>query len=120
MPSGVPLYFGRVFGSYIRNLAAGERARVDFVYQANCVAPQGSILNIPGEATNNVHIRCDGPALVQYSVNDPNINEMYGGILAPAIARELKWPDTVVKSVNLLCLDLNGSISTAVAVECSK
>jgi hypothetical protein len=117
---GIPLFYGRVFGSYVINLAVGQRARIDFVNLGNCVAPAGSIINIPGEAANNVHLRCDGPAFVQYSVNAPNINEMIGGTVNNVTARELKWPDTIIKSVNLLCLPTGDSLFTNVAIDVQK
>jgi hypothetical protein len=116
-PHGDPLYFGQVYGSYIKNLPVGQYARIDFVYIGRCVAPMGSIINVPGMAANNVHIRNDGAALIQYSVNGANINEMIGGILAPTISRELKWPDTIVKSVNIFCLPLNDALFSSTSVE---
>jgi hypothetical protein len=121
MPSyGVPLYYGRVFGSYITDLAVGEYARIDFVHLGKCKATPSSIINVPGEAGSNVHIRNDGPCIVQYSVNSSSINEMIGGFLGINSPRELKWPEAVVKSVNLLTIATGDSIFANVAVEMQK
>jgi hypothetical protein len=121
MPAyGIPLYFGRVWGSYIRNLPVGQYARIDFVHLGNCTAPSGSTINVPGEASNNVHIRNDGPCLIQYSVNGSTLTDMIGGFIAVNMMRELKWPDTVVKSVNLYCWETGASMFANIAVEIQK
>lgn len=120
MPTGIPLYYGRVHGSYVRNLPVGQYARIDFVHLGQCSAPSGSTINVPGEASNNVHIRNDGPCLVQYSINGSNIQDMVGGFIAVNMARELKWPDTIVKSVNLFCWETGASMFANVAIEIQK
>lgn len=118
--AGVPSYYGRIFGSYIKNLAVDQKARIDLVHLGKCVYPTGSIINVPGEASSNIHVRNDGPCLIQYSINGADINDMIGGILAPTIARELKWPDTVVKSVNILCLSTADNLFASASVEILK
>jgi hypothetical protein len=117
---GKPLYFGRVFGSYITDLPVGEYARIDFVHLGKCVATSSSIINVPGEAGSNIHIRNDGPCTVQYSVNSTTIQEMIGGFIAVNMSRELKWPEAVVKSVNLFCIATGNSMFANVAVEMQK
>jgi len=118
--AGEPLYYGRVYGSYLTNLPVGQKARIDFLSQNNCVYPSGSIINVPGEATNNIHIRNDGPCIIQYSVNGGDIEDMIGGILATTISRELKWPDTIIKSVNVLCLPTGANLYASISVEVMK
>lgn len=117
---GIPLYFGIVYGNYITNLAVGQKARIDFTAPGKCVVPAGSTINVPGEAVNNIHIRCDGPAFVQYSTNAPNINTMIGGTVNTLTGRELKWPDTIIKSINLLCMATGDSLFTNIAVDVTK
>lgn len=117
---GVPNYYGRVFGSYIKNLSVDQRARIDLIHYGKCVYTSGSIINIPGEASNNIHVRNDGPCNIQYSINGADINDMVGGILAPTIARELKWPDTIVKSVNILCLATSNNLFANASIEILK
>ena len=63
---GFPLFYGKVYGCFIANLIIGAKARIDFVIPANCVFPDSnSIINVPMEAVNNVHIKNVGPANVQ-------------------------------------------------------
>ena len=120
MARGIPLYYGTVYGSYLTNITVGARARINFVNLGDCVYPSGSIVNIPGEAVNNVHLRCDGPAYIQYSINAPSIKEMIGGTVTAQSPRELKWPDTIIKSVNVLALPTGDSLFTNVAIDVQK
>ena len=115
-PFGDPVYYGKIYGTFFDNLAIGQVARIDFVYRGKCVVPNGTILNIPGQAVNNIHVRCDGPAKVRYSINAENINENFGEVLAPTIAREVKTPDTIIKSVNLVGYAYGDQLFTAVSV----
>lgn len=117
---GVPLYYGRVYGSYITDLTVGERARIDFVHLGNCKAPPSSIINVPGEACSNVNIRNDGPCIVQYSVNSTTIDEMIGGFLNVNMPRDLKWPEAVVKSVNVMPIATGGSIFANISIDVQK
>jgi hypothetical protein len=45
---------------------------------------------------------------------------MIGGFIAVNMMRELKWPDTVVKSVNLYCWETGASMFANIAVEIQK
>lgn len=114
--------YNRVYGSYMADLVIGNMYRIDFVNLANCkIEPNvGGIINIPGEAVNNLYLRNDGPCLIQYSINGSNINEMIGGVLAKTMIRELSWDKSNIKSVNITPITTGASTGASVAIDVSK
>ena len=117
MTAGDEVYFSQVYGSYLENCVVDKFYRIDFVNQGGSVVPTGSRVNVPGRAVNNVYIRNDGPALVQYSVNGANIQEMKGGVLVVNNPRDLKFKDTNCKSVNFYILQTGSNLFATINVE---
>lgn len=114
--------YNQVYGSYLVNAVVGEIFRIDFVFRNNSVVTKDSntILNVPGEAVDNLYIRNDGPASIQYSVNAPNKNELIGGVLVATMNREFKWDKANIKSVNIFIKNDGVNLMSSVAIDVSK
>ena len=106
-----------VYGSYLKGLQIGQLYRVDFVLHNECKVPPGSHLNIPGVATDNVHIRNDGGAPIIYSTNAPNINVVQGGYMIKDKERDLKFQKTNLKSVNIYVVNDGVNLLADVAID---
>ena len=115
--AGDEVYFSRIYGSYLMNMSVNGRYRIDFVNQSGCVVPDGSILNIPGRAVNNLYIRNDGPCAIQYSVNGASIEDMIGGVMTTGQNRDIKFKDTNLKSVNIFVITTTNSLFSTIDIE---
>lgn len=114
---GDEVYFSRCYGSYLENCTINKFYRIDFYNQGGSVAPSGSIINVPGRAVNNVYIRNDGPALVQYSINGADLQDMIGGVLVVNNPRDLKFKDTNCHSVNFFIMPTQSYLFATINVE---
>jgi hypothetical protein len=114
---GDEVYFSRCYGCYLINCTVDEFYRIDFVNQGGSVVPIGSIVNVPGRAVNNIYVRNDGPALVQYSINGGELQDMIGGILVVNNPRDLKFKDTNCHSVNFYIRPTGGNLFATIDVE---
>lgn len=112
------LYSGIIYGYYFENMVAGKIYRLDFVYSGHNILPDNDdTINAgsPGEAVDNIYIRCDGTDPIRYSLNAENEYKMVGGVITKDTPpREIYTEYKIIKSINFQIF--SGS-STKLAIE---
>lgn len=112
---------GIIYGYYFENMTVGKIYRLDFIYSGKNIIPDlDSNFNYsPGDAVNNIYIRCDGEnsAPIRYSINGENENKMIGGVIVPGIERKWETELKVIKSINFQIYGSDGELTTKLAIE---
>ena len=107
---------GIILGNYILNMKPGIMYRLDFIYPSNNIVPDGSWVNMPGEAVNNIYIRNDGPDTIIFSINEPNNKNISGPVLTKTFTKEITFKEKMIKSINLFIYGNGTSASVSVDV----
>ena len=113
-------YYSTTYGCHLLGCLVGEKYRIDFVNRGECVVPNNAAFDVPGEATQMVYIRNDGPAGVYYKINAPNLATIGYSYLGHRKEREFKFSRVNVKSVNIYVAPTDAETSADIVIETLK
>ncbi len=109
---------GVIYGYYFTNMVVGKIYRLDFVYQGYNILPDNDMFDgSPGEAVDNIYIRCDGETPIRYSLNGENASVMKGGVITQGIERKWETDDKIIKSINFQIYSTNSESTSKIAIE---